>query len=91
MLAGSNERVWKGFHPTCYMERTYFIAGTYKLDGLPVKDSAASAVSVRCRPRHPLTLRHFNDAGDMRLSDHHPITVDVECAAPMTTGLREVR
>jgi len=38
-LANSNQRAWKGFHPTYQMERTYFFAGTYKLDWLLVKAS----------------------------------------------------
>jgi hypothetical protein len=33
-----------------------------------------------------LTLRRFNEAGDTRLSDHHPMTVDVECAAGLAAG-----
>jgi endonuclease/exonuclease/phosphatase family metal-dependent hydrolase len=80
-LANSNQRAWKGFHPTYYMERTYFIAGTYKLDWLLVKESPPSTRTDHCQPRNPMTLRRFNEIGDSPLSDHHPITVDVECAA----------
>jgi hypothetical protein len=70
------------------MNRTYFIAGTYKLDWLLVKESPASTATQHCRSRDPMTLRRFNEAGDMRLSDHHPITVDVECAEAMAGGSR---
>ena len=73
------------------MERTYFIAGTYKLDWLLVKESAASTTKVHCRPRNPMTLSGFNEAGDVRLSDHHPMTVDVECAAVTVAGSRDVQ
>jgi hypothetical protein len=90
-LANSNQRSWKGFNPTYYMERTYFIAGTYKLDWLLVKESPASGVALHCRSRNPMTLRHFNEVGGMRLSDHHPITVDVECTVAPVTVSREVR
>lgn len=87
-LANSNQRSWKGFHPTYHMERTYFIAGTYKLDWLLVKESASSTGTVQCRPRNPMTLSRFNNAGGRRLSDHHPITVDVECAAVPAASAR---
>lgn len=87
-LANSNQRAWKGFHPTYHMERTYFIAGTYKLDWLLVKESPDSTAAMQCKPRNPMTLRRFNEAGGMRLSDHHPITLDVECATPLAAGSR---
>jgi endonuclease/exonuclease/phosphatase family metal-dependent hydrolase len=80
-LANSNQRSWKGFRPTYRMERTYFIAGTYKLDWILVKNGGASTIRGTCQPRNPKTLSHFNELGGIRLSDHHPMTVDMECAA----------
>ena len=93
-LANSNQRSWKGFYPTYRMERTYFIAGTYKLDWLLVKTGTSLEDAVGCRPHNPKTLRHFNEVGHVRLSDHHPLTVDVECgvaAASPRTAMREER
>jgi hypothetical protein len=88
-LANSNQRSWKGFRPTYRMERTYFIAGTYKLDWLFVKNGPRSRSTVACQPRNPKTLRHFNEVGGMRLSDHHPLTVDIECLSGVSDPPRE--
>jgi hypothetical protein len=87
-LANSNQRSWKGFRPTYHMERTYFIAGTYKLDWLLVKEGPPSDAASHCQPRNPKTLRDFNEAGETRLSDHHPITVDLQCATTLPGGVR---
>ena len=80
MLANSNERAWKGFQPTYHMERTFFIAGTYRLDWLLVK---AGSSHDPLRPSNPKTLSHFNKLGNERLSDHHPISVELEFRDPM--------
>jgi endonuclease/exonuclease/phosphatase family metal-dependent hydrolase len=77
-LANSNQRAWKGFHPTYYMERTYFIAGTYRLDWLLVKPAPQRGGVSLFQPRNPKTLQRMNEVGRERLSDHHPITVDLD-------------
>ncbi|HWR53361.1 MAG TPA: endonuclease/exonuclease/phosphatase family protein [Bryobacteraceae bacterium] len=82
-LANSNQRAWKGFHPTYHMERTYFFAGTYRLDWLLVKPAPQQGGAALFRPRNPRTLRAMNELGRERLSDHQPITVDLE---PLPNG-----
>jgi hypothetical protein len=77
-MANSNQRSWKGFHPTYHMERTYFIAGTYRLDWLLVKPAPQQGGAALFRPRNPKTLQRMNEFAPERLSDHHPITVDLD-------------
>lgn len=81
-LGNSNDRAWKGFHPTYRMERTYFIAGTYRLDWLLVKRGPETQRFGSLRPRNPKTLRHLNQLGDEHMSDHHPIVVEIESSTP---------
>jgi hypothetical protein len=38
-----------------------------------------------------MTLRRFNEVGDMRLSDHRPMTVDIERTARQATVSRDVQ
>jgi hypothetical protein len=54
-LANSNQRDWKGFEPTFHMKRTYFIAGTYRLDWLLVKPAPQQCGSPLFRPVNPKT------------------------------------
>ena len=77
-LANSNQRSWKGFHPTYHLERNYFGLVAFRLDWLFVKAVPQSKGTELFRPQNPKTLRHFNELGKERLSDHHPITVDLE-------------
>ncbi len=78
-LANSNQRSWKGFQPTFRMERTYTrLVGTYRLDWLLVKAAPSAEDREMFRPRNPNTLRYINEVGDKRLSDHHPIGLELE-------------
>jgi endonuclease/exonuclease/phosphatase family metal-dependent hydrolase len=88
-LGNSNERSWKGFRPTYRFKRTYFgFVGAYRLDWLLVKGGAGESM----RPRYPRTLSRFNKVSGNRLSDHHPILIDLDApraavsVAAMQTG-----
>lgn len=83
-LANSNERARKGFAGTHAFDRTIGPAGSFKLDWIFVKpgtpDSGTlegSEVSEPLAPRHGRTLRLINEAAPGRISDHHPISVDL--------------
>ncbi len=76
-LANSNERAWKGFHPTYQFERNYFgLVGTFRLDWLLVKP-AVEGSTPRPLPQHPRTLSKLNTSVTDRISDHHPIVLDL--------------
>ena len=77
-LANSNQRTWKGFHPTFYLERHYWGLGSYRLDWLFVKTALPSGGVNLFRPSQPQTLSYFNELGKERLSDHRAITVELE-------------
>jgi hypothetical protein len=79
-LAGSNERALKGFRPTFAFERNFKgMVGRFKLDWFFVKPADALFA-----PHHPMTLAELNTSVKGRISDHHPITVDLtlEPASP---------
>ena len=76
-LTNSNERAWKGFHPTYHLERSYFGLVAYRLDWLFVKAGPSRGANLFLT-HNPKTLQHFNEVGKDHLSDHHPITVDLE-------------
>jgi hypothetical protein len=77
-LANSNQRSWKGFQPTYHLERNYLGLVAYRLDWLFVKPVPQPDGGQLFRPENPKTLRHFNELGKERLSDHHPITLDLQ-------------
>ena len=77
-LANSNQRAWKGFHPTFHLERHYWGLASYRMDWLFVKTAPLSGGMQSLYPDHPQTLSHFNELGKERLSDHHAITVELE-------------
>jgi endonuclease/exonuclease/phosphatase family metal-dependent hydrolase len=78
-LSNSNERARKGFRPTFEFKRDYKgFAGQMRLDWLLVKPSASTGDTAgRFAPRNGRTLEHVNEAAPGRISDHHPITVDL--------------
>ena len=76
-LANSNQRAWKGFHPTYHLQRNYFGLMAYRLDWFFVKAAPPTGADL-FRPHNPKTLQHFNEVGKEPLSDHHPITIDLD-------------
>jgi hypothetical protein len=70
------------FHPTYHMERTCLIAGTYRLDWLLVKPAPHENGASPFRPRNARTLRHMDELAVEPLSDHHPISLDLETKVP---------
>jgi hypothetical protein len=77
-LANSNQRAWKGFHPTFHLERRYWGLASYRLDWLFVKTALPPGAVDLFRPSRPQTLSHFNELGKERLSDHHAIAVELQ-------------
>ena len=77
-LANSNERAWKGFHPTYRLQRTFGVVGTYRLDWLLVKAAPQGRGAAFFQPRYPRTLQRMNEIVRERLADHHPITMEME-------------
>jgi hypothetical protein len=78
-LANSNERAAKGFHPTFELQKDYQeLVGQMRLDWIFVKPPVCG---IQCRgqfaPRDGRTLEHLNESAPERISDHHPITVDL--------------
>jgi endonuclease/exonuclease/phosphatase family metal-dependent hydrolase len=78
-LANSNERSAKGFHPTLELNKDYQeLAGQMRLDWLLIKPVARGGqCSAHFAPWHGRTLEHLNESAPERISDHHPITVDL--------------
>jgi endonuclease/exonuclease/phosphatase family metal-dependent hydrolase len=91
-LSDSNQRAAKGFKYTYAMARTYGgLFGEYKLDWFFVKgfatDSQKPGGSYKFAPHFAWTLQQLNDAPDVSLSDHAPITVDIPLSEPpLKTG-----
>ncbi len=86
-LADSNERARKGFIPTYAFARDYGgLVGRFKLDWIFVKPHTASPrrgdQPWLLAPAFPRTMRELNQATPDRLSDHPPITVDLQLAEP---------
>jgi endonuclease/exonuclease/phosphatase family metal-dependent hydrolase len=86
-LSDSNQRGTKGFRYTFAMARTYGgLVGQYKLDWFFVKgyasDSEKSGGSYKFAPHYGRTLQELNEAPDVPLSDHSPITVDIPLTEP---------
>jgi endonuclease/exonuclease/phosphatase family metal-dependent hydrolase len=81
-LANSNERAKVGFKPTYEFERSFEnTVGEFKLDWFFVKsyitDPKAEGQSYKFAPHFARTLDDVNSAIEDRISDHHPITVDL--------------
>lgn len=72
LLANSNERHWKGFKSTYRLEEPRIIA-YFKLDWFFVKP-----LGERYRPFNGRTLKTLSKSVKGGLSDHNPITVDIE-------------
>ncbi|MBM3811388.1 MAG: hypothetical protein FJW20_07100 [Acidimicrobiia bacterium] len=79
-LANSNQRAQKGFEVTYEVERNIGPFGQFKLDWLFVKPSRAG--NYLFAPHFPRTLQQLNNSYEERLSDHHPMTVDLPFAEP---------
>ena len=77
-LANSNERALKGFTPTFEFKRDFKgVSGQVRLDWLFVKQPPHDpADPLRFAPQRGRTLQ-LNRALPGRISDHHPITVDL--------------
>jgi endonuclease/exonuclease/phosphatase family metal-dependent hydrolase len=85
-LANSNQRTGKGFEPTFSLRRHIGFVGRYKLDWIFVRplitDPGNPGQPYRLAPHNPMTLRELNDSVPGRMSDHHPITVDLPLTEP---------
>lgn len=80
-LDSTNHRDWKGFRPTWRPEKNLLgFMGGYKLDWIFVKPSYATAGHADMHPENPRTLNTVNDLPLRSLSDHYPITVDLQLA-----------
>ncbi len=77
-LSDSNQRARKGFVPTFRMKRDFGGVNQYRLDWLFVKPSQGSARSLTFQPEMPQTLGDLNNALPEKLSDHAPITLELQ-------------
>lgn len=89
-LANSNERAQVGFKPTFKFERSVKnTVGQFKLDWILVKPyisiPKSRDKSYRFAPHFGRTLDDVNGVGKERISDHHPITVDLPLTDPRLT------
>lgn len=88
-LANSNERARKGFVTTYQVKRTIYIIGKYKLDWIFVKPAAlkkpydTAKGSYRFAPHFGQTLGNLNRVLPDRISDHHPLIVDLPLEEPL--------
>jgi len=57
---------------------------SYRLDWVFVKAGSAAAGVGLFQPRDPHNLSHFNEFGTVHLSDHNPITVELEQSSSST-------
>lgn len=85
-LANSNQRGGKGFASTFEVERTLGPIGQYKLDWIFVRSYLESPRSsggpYRFAPHFARTMEQMNYALPDRLSDHHPVSVDLPLTEP---------
>ncbi|MDA1313238.1 MAG: endonuclease/exonuclease/phosphatase family protein [Acidobacteria bacterium] len=85
-LANSNQRGGKGFASTFEVERTLGPIGQYKLDWIFVRSYLESPRSsggpYRFAPHFARTMEQTNYALPDRLSDHHPVSVDLPFSEP---------
>lgn len=92
-LANSNQRAGKGFSPTFSLKRDYRgLVGRFKLDWFLVKPlirhPRAANGSYWFAPHSPLTLQKLNEAVPGRISDHHPIVLDLHLTNPFLESSR---
>ncbi len=88
-LANSNQRATKGFEPSFRFERNYRgLMGAFRLDWLFVKPDPATGAG---RPHNPLTLIKVNRLFDEPLSDHDPITVDLDLGRAASPAIAQNR
>jgi endonuclease/exonuclease/phosphatase family metal-dependent hydrolase len=80
-LGNSNQRGSKGFIPTFAFQRDLKgVLGQFKLDWFfikPLVDDPYEGLSEWFAPHFPLTMAELNQSVPERVSDHHPITVDL--------------
>ena len=86
-LANSNERGGKGFITTFQVNRPIKFIGRYKLDWIFVKPMDLNKpndneASYRLAPHFGRTLTKINKLLKSRISDHHPLIVDLPIAEP---------
>ncbi len=86
-LANSNERAGKGFATTFAVNRTIGPTGNFKLDWIFIKPAALTDPSdrrqpYRFAPHFGRTLEDLNNSIPDRISDHHPIVVDLPFGEP---------
>ena len=86
-LADANERDEKGFVQTFEMSRTIGPEGKRKLDWIFVKpgalkDPRKDDQPFRFAPHYGRTLKELNRSIPDRISDHHPILVDLPFTEP---------
>lgn len=82
-LADSDQRASKGFVPTYAFQRDYWgLVGRFKLDWIFVKpfvrNPRGKGQSYWFAPRFARTMRELNESVVDRISDHAPITVDLQ-------------
>jgi endonuclease/exonuclease/phosphatase family metal-dependent hydrolase len=87
VLANSNERDKKGFKTSARWERSILgLVGKLKLDWIFVKAYLSNPRdregSYRFAPHFGRTLEELNDRLKVRMSDHHPIVVDLPFEEP---------
>jgi endonuclease/exonuclease/phosphatase family metal-dependent hydrolase len=93
-MGSSNQRTGKGFVPTFSLNRPLLKGwvGKYKLDWFVVKGTlpaelARSDTPVSVYPCNGRTLNDINRLYDEPLSDHAPITVDLQLAPPLRQAI----
>jgi endonuclease/exonuclease/phosphatase family metal-dependent hydrolase len=87
-LSNSNERASKGFVATSQVDTIAGISVKSKLDWFFIKPSALidpsdDKQSYRLAPHFGRTLAALNSAFEERISDHHPLTVDLPLNEPI--------
>lgn len=87
-LSNSNERDKKGFVTTFQFERRVVFVGSYKLDWIFVKPANLSRPSdyrgsYVFAPHFGHTLDKVNYIAENRISDHHPMIVELPLSEPV--------
>lgn len=87
-LSASNERANKGFVTTYQVERPIAFIGKNKLDWIFVKPANLTDPTDRQQPylfapHFGRTLTEINEIGADRISDHHPLLVDLPLTEPL--------
>jgi endonuclease/exonuclease/phosphatase family metal-dependent hydrolase len=86
-LANSNQRAVKGFVTTYQVKRPFKFIGKYKLDWFFVKpanitDADKDDQPYRFAPHYGRTLFRISAAIEDRISDHHPLLIDLPLGEP---------